>query len=171
LEEARLKPGDHPEFFRWPPPEGTSRESTLRLDRDGQFWHDGERVERPRLSRALHAWVGRHPDDGRPILTNGYDWCYLAVDDTLRFVASIGEHDGALWASLLDGRSMPIVPTSIAVDEDGVCFVRLRDDPDVARFTRVAMTQLEPWLVDTDGGPALALGNALIPIRSRSEVQ
>ena len=166
-----MKPGDHPEFFRWPPPEGTSRESTLRLDRDGRFWHDGELVERPRLSRALHAWVGRHPDDGRPILSNGYDWCYLAVDDTLRFVASLRELDGSLWASLLDGRSMPVVPSSLQVDEEGVCFVLLRDDPDLARFTRVAMTQLEPWLVESGEGPALAFGGALVPIRPRSERQ
>ena len=40
-----MKPGDHPEFFRFPAPEGRSRESTILLDREGRFWHDGELVE------------------------------------------------------------------------------------------------------------------------------
>ena len=35
-----MKPGDHPEFFRFPAPEGRSRESTIRLDAEGTFHHD-----------------------------------------------------------------------------------------------------------------------------------
>jgi len=29
----------------------------------------------------LHGWIALHPDDGRFILTNGYDWTYFQVDD------------------------------------------------------------------------------------------
>ncbi len=69
-----MKPGDHPEFFRFPAPEGRSRESTIRLDAEGRFWHEGNPVEHPKLAQAMHGWVSRHPDDHRFILTNGYDW-------------------------------------------------------------------------------------------------
>src|ERR1700748_1796873 len=76
-----MKPGDHPDFYRFAPPPGTSRESTIRLDADGKFWHDGDRVDHPALEKALRSWIARHPDDGRFILTNGYDWTYFQVDD------------------------------------------------------------------------------------------
>ena len=69
-----MKPGDHPEFFRFPAPEGRSRESTIRLDAEGRFHHEGNVVEHPKLAEAFHTWIARHPDDGRYILTNGYDW-------------------------------------------------------------------------------------------------
>jgi hypothetical protein len=59
-----MRPGDHPDFFRFPPPEGRSRESTLRLDAQGRFWHEGRLVEHAGLSAGLHGWIGRHPDDG-----------------------------------------------------------------------------------------------------------
>ena len=77
-----MKPGDHPDFFRFAPPPGTSRESSIRLDREGRFWHDGARVDHPAIERGLRSWIGRHPDDGRPILTSqhegGYDFTTYA---------------------------------------------------------------------------------------------
>src|SRR3954468_16729478 len=78
--ESVMKPGDHPDFFRFAPPPGASRESAIVLDREGRFWHEGERVEHPALERALRGWIARHPDDGRLILTNGYDWCYFRAE-------------------------------------------------------------------------------------------
>ena len=35
----------------------------------------------PGLAAGLHRWIGRHPDDGRYVLKNGYDWSYFTVDD------------------------------------------------------------------------------------------
>src|SRR6185369_14137299 len=89
-----MKPGDHPEFFRFPAPEGRSRESTLRLDGEGRFHHDDALVEHAKLAAALHTWIGRHPDNGRFILTNGYDWTYFKVDDVPFFVRSIRVENG-----------------------------------------------------------------------------
>ena len=84
-----MKPGDHPEFFRFPAPEGRSRESTHPARRRGRFFHDDALVEHPKLAAALHTWIARHPDDGRYILTNGYDWTYFTVDDVPFFVRSL----------------------------------------------------------------------------------
>src|SRR5271169_6603400 len=98
-----MKPGDHPEFFRFPAPEGASRESTIRLDADGRFFHDGAPVEHPGLAAAMHTWIRRHPDDGRYILSNGYDWTYFTVDDAPFLVRRL-ERDGArVWLNLSDG--------------------------------------------------------------------
>ena len=95
-----MKPGDHPEFFRFPPPEGRSRESTIVLTRDGRFLHDGTLVEHPGMQRAFASWLARHPDDGRFILSNGYDWTYLTVEGHACFVKGVRQVEGRPWLTL-----------------------------------------------------------------------
>jgi hypothetical protein len=163
-----VKPGDHPEFFRFPAPEGRSRESTLRLDGEGRFFHDGTVVEHPKLAQALHTWIARHPDDGRFILTNGYDWTYFLVDDVPYFVRSVrveGEREGTASSAdaaaeedeqtdailvLSDGTEEPLDPTTVRVGERGDLYLRVKPHakggPFDAKMTRFAQTQLGPFL-------------------------
>src|SRR6516162_6749637 len=98
-----MKPGDHPEFFRLPPPEGRSRESSIRLDAEGRFFHEGRPVAHPKLAQAMHTWIGRHPDDGRFILSNGYDWSYFTVEDAPFFVRALRLEGGQAILALSDG--------------------------------------------------------------------
>lgn len=160
-----MKPGDHPEFFRFAPPPGTSRESTLRLQRDGRFYHDGEAIEPRALEKALHRWIARHPDDGRFILTNGYDWCYFAVDATPFLVKSVVGDDAPRLE--LDDESMePLDPASLRLDEDGALVARVKGGQFDARFTQSAQRELGPWLVDGADGelPRVAVGDATYAI-------
>lgn len=148
-----MKPGDHPEFFRVAPPPGTSRQSTIALDRHGTFSHDGVPIERTSsLARALARWVAVHPDDGLPILTNGYDWCYFAVEDAPLFVdAVLGAEDGVdVRLRLFDGTEEPLVPDALSEGADGVVYARVRGGALEARFTRHAQTQLAPLLVGVE---------------------
>ncbi len=153
-----MKPGDHPEFFRFPAPEGRSRESTIRLDRDGRFFHDGALVEHEKLTRAMHGWIARHPDDGRYILTNGYDWTYFTVEGTPYFVRAVRAGDGgAPTLELSDGSSEPLVGASLdgaRVDPSGALVVSVKRDakggPYEARFDRHAQAGLAPWLEPSD---------------------
>lgn len=84
-----MKPGDHPDFYRVAPPPGTSRESTIVLDREGRFWHDGGLVEHAALDKAMRSWITRHPDDGRWILSNGYDWTYFRLEGSPHHVTAL----------------------------------------------------------------------------------
>ncbi len=160
-----MKPGDHPDFYRLAPPPGASRESTLRIDREGRFWHDGARVDHPALETALRSWVTRHPDDGRPILSNGYDWCYFTVDDAPLFVAALHVGDeGAVTLKLTDGTQEPLDPTTLRVGERGVVYARARGLD--AKFTRHAQTQLAPVLVNDEPPEVLIQGRRVaIPAR------
>lgn len=163
-----MKPGDHPDFFRFAPPPGTSRESTLRLDRDGRFWHDGARVDHPALERALRSWIARHPDDGRPILTNGYDWCYFQVDDAPLIVDGLRIDDGgAVTLLLFDGTEEPLDPATLSLGEDGVVYARARGGAMEARFSRHAQAQLAPLLVEAEP-PILRVGGREIRLPSRA---
>jgi uncharacterized protein len=84
-----MLPIDHPDFFRRAPPPGQSRESTIMLDGEGRFWHAGELVRHPGMQEAFASWISRHPDDGRHILCNGYDWSYFDVQDVPFFVRGL----------------------------------------------------------------------------------
>jgi hypothetical protein len=150
-----VKPGDHPDFYRLAPPPGASRESTIVLDRNGRFRHDGEPVDHPALAAALRSWIGLHPDSGRLILTNGYDWCYFRCEDAPFFVDALHvEGDGAVTLRLFDGSDEPLDPATLSVGEDGVVYARVsaarpgaRFD---ARFSRHAQTQLAAILVSAE---------------------
>jgi hypothetical protein len=162
-----MKPGEHPDFYRIAPPPGASRESTLRLDRQGRFWHDGARVEHPALERALRSWIARHPDDGRPILTNGYDWCYFEVEDAPLFVDALRIEGEAVTLVLFDGSEEPLDPATLSVGEDGVVYARARGGALPARFSRHAQTQLAPLLVAADP-PTIRIGQREIALPARA---
>jgi hypothetical protein len=151
-----MKPGDHPEFFRFPAPEGRSRESTIRLDAEGHFFHEDAPVEHPKLAAALHSWIARHPDDGRYILTNGYDWTYFTVEDVPYFVRSIRDEGGEAILVLSDGTEEPLDPSTLRPGKRGDLYLVVKKDakggPFDAKLTRHAQTQLEPFLADGGDG-------------------
>ena len=145
-----MKPGDHPEFFRFPPPEGRSRESSIVLTKQGRFFHDGAPVEHPGMKKAFASWLSRHPDDGRPILNNGYDWTYLTVEGAERFVASVLDGVGGPELVLLDGRELPLHPDALTCDADGQLWVLLPEG-EKACFSPAAQLELSPWLTEREG--------------------
>ena len=151
-----MKPGDHPQFFRLPPPEGRSRESSIVLSREGRFFHDGEAVEHPGMHRAFASWLRRHPDDGRYILNNGYDWTYLTVEGPAYFVRCVRARAERPELELLDGRELALDPAALSCDEDGRLWLSLPEGEN-ACFTAGAQLELAPWLVEGPGGFGLEI--------------
>ncbi len=147
-----MRPGDHPEFFRFPPPEGRSRESTIVLDREGRFWHDGAVVEHPGMARAFASWIGLHPDDGRFILNNGYDWTYFTVEDAPFFVQGVREEGGVLQLALSDGTDSALDPSTLQGGDEGALYTTVKGGKFRARFSRSAQIALAPWLVSDERG-------------------
>lgn len=160
-----MRPADHPEFFLRPPPDGTSRESSLRLDGEGQFWHDGARVDHPRLHAALHQWITRHPDDGRFILSNGYDWTYFTVEDVPFFVRGLrlGDEPQLL---LSDGSAEPFPQSGYRLGRGGALYCPVKGRTAEARFTPSAQNALGPLLEADADGPYLQLGARRIALPS-----
>jgi len=152
------KPGDHPEFYRFPAPEGRSRESTIRLDALGRFWHDAELVEHAGMGAALRSWISRHPDDGRYILTNGYDWTYFTVDDAPYFVQGLRVEPASVALLLSDGTEEAWEPEATRVGPDGALYAVVKraqkGGPYEAKFTPHAQGSLEPLLVDAPAAAA-----------------
>jgi hypothetical protein len=157
-----MKPGDHPEFFRFPAPEGRSRESTIRLDENGHFFHEGHRVEHPKLEAAMHTWIARHPDDHRYILTNGYDWTYFTVEDAAFFVVALRIADDSVSLVLSDGTTEAWHPTRSWTGRRGAVYTEVKQGvvggPFTARFTPHAQTSLAPLLEEDAGAVWVQLG-------------
>ncbi|MGA7120120.1 MAG: hypothetical protein WBY94_08485 [Polyangiaceae bacterium] len=149
-----MKPGDHPDFYRLPAPEGRTRESTIRLDARGRFWHDGRQVEHAGLAAALHSWIGRHPDDGRYILTNGYDWTYFTVDDAPYTVRAIRIESERIELVLSDGTEESLDPEGSRIGADDALYAVVKrgapSGPYDAKFTPTAQAALAPVLVEGD---------------------
>lgn len=163
-----MRPIDHPEFFTRPPPGGASRESTIRLDAEGRFWHDGDLVEHQRMAKAFGKWIMKHPDNGRWLLTNGYDWTYIAVDDVPYFVQSLRTDGSSARLVLSDETEEPLDPATLAVGERDALYVRVKDGEYEARFSRSAQTALAPLLVEHEGGVALELNGERYAIGERA---
>ncbi len=150
-----MRPGDHPDFFRLPAPEGRSRESTIRLDPEGRFFHDGAPVTHSGMARAFASWISRHPDDGRFILTNGYDWSYFTVEDAPYFVEGVKRGADGPVLVLFDGSEEPLDPATLRLGDDGVFWATVKGGAFDARFLRNAQLELAPWLVEEGDGVSL----------------
>lgn len=162
-----MKPADHPEFFRFPAPAGRSRESSIRLDGNGEFWHDGERVQRREMRDAFARWLGRHPDDGRFILVNGYDWTYVTVDDVPYFVRSVRSGSAGPELVLSDGSVETFTGGVLEVDEAGALYARVKDSREQAKFSPAAQRELEPFVVEHAGVVQVLGSRGLAVLRRR----
>lgn len=164
-----MKPSDHPDFFRLAAPEGRSRESSIILLRDGTFTHDGQPVTHRNMARAFASWITRHPENGRFILSNGYDWSYFTVIDVPFLVTRIfasNENAGPLIVELFDGTSEPLVLDQIEIGLDDALYCGVKDGTFEARFSPSAQLQLAPWLVEGENGIEIQhLGHRVQPKR------
>jgi hypothetical protein len=170
--EARRLPIDHPEFFELPPPEGRSRESSILLDGEGRFWHEGELVSHRGMMDAFATWIRRHPRDGRFILCNGYDWTYFRVEDVPFFVVGVGGSRGGPTVKLSDQTEEPLAPETLGLGERGALYCWVKEGKYEARFMPAAQVALAPHLTEGEGGhPAVVVAGAehLVGVRGEFE--
>ncbi|MBK6535762.1 MAG: DUF1285 domain-containing protein [Deltaproteobacteria bacterium] len=115
-----------------------SRESRIRVDRDGHIWHEGERVLHPGLERALASWIDLD-DNGRYVMRNALDWCFVTVDHTPLVVRSVRlETDPSMRVEveLSDDSTEALDLSTVQVDPDGVVYAHVREGKLLARFDR-----------------------------------
>jgi hypothetical protein len=103
-------------------------------------------VDHPALDRALRSWIARHPDDGRLILTNGYDWCYFRAEDAPLRVMAVRIDKSAATLVLDDESEETLDPEQLSIDDEGVVYARVKSGAFEARFTPHAQAALAPLL-------------------------
>jgi len=110
------------------------------------------------MARAFAGWISRHPDDGRFILSNGWDWTYFTVEDVPFFVEGIRATATGPIVLLSDGSQEPLAPQTLHVGAGDALYARVKQGAFAARFRQGAQLALGPWLEeDADGTPVLAI--------------
>jgi hypothetical protein len=113
-----------------------TRETTIRLDREGVFWHDGQRVTHPGLARAFASWIDVDPESGRYILRNSINWAFITVEDAPVFARTFEPGDETMVLS--DGTSERLDRSTLRLDADDVPYCDVRGGTMPARFMRPA---------------------------------
>ncbi len=144
-----------------------SRESNIRVDREGHIWHEGERVLHPGLARTLARWIDIEPS-GRYVMRNALDWCFITVDHTPLVVRSVTlETDPAMRVEveLSDDTTEKLDLRTVQVDPDGVVYAHVRGGKLLARFDRQPSFKfLEHVEADEKGIMIFRLGTLMVRI-------
>ena len=138
------------------------RRSGIRIDREGQFIHEGEPVRHEGLRQALFRWLDRlddpeQRDDARYILRlDERRFAYIDVDDTPLVVRALRlTRDGGVALQLSDGAEERLDPTTLTIDAEGVLRCWVRGGRIEARLATSAAAVLADRITETSQGPAL----------------
>lgn len=144
------------------------REYQYRVDGDGRVFHDGtEIVDSPTL-RFFLLGMRRQPDGRWLVPCQGEHNWFEAVDtpfviQRLRLDVIDSQLRGA--EMILAGDLAEALDPAGLETEGGRLYSRVRRGAFRARFGRVALQQLAPYLDEASGVPALVMAGARHPIR------
>jgi hypothetical protein len=121
------------------PPFPLTRETHIRVDRDGVFWNEGQRIGHPGLQRAFARWLDVDDESGRYILRNAINWAFIAVEDAPLLIRGVESTPDTIRIAISDDSWEDLDVASLRVEaapDGGVipyCDVRQGRIP--ARFT------------------------------------
>ncbi len=142
--------------------QGMTRETSIRRDALGRWFHEGEPLEHPNLVRAFDRWVDR-AQDGRYCLKNDINWAYITLEGPPFFVRSVQlGPQGEASLVLSDDQKEFLDPSTLRQGPDGALYCDVRSGTMPARFDRHAMQQLESVLREDPEGVYLLLGSRAV---------
>jgi hypothetical protein len=136
------------------------RQSGVRLDEEGRFWHEGEQVTHAGLRAAFYRWLDRNPDGRWVLRLDDKRFVYLDVDGAPFVVRSLRWQGGRAIARLSDDSEEPLDLATLRLRSHGGALATVKGRFD-ARLSTVAWSALTErlserdgafWL-DADGGP------------------
>ena len=131
-------------------PFGLSRETMIRIDRDGRFWTEESPITHEALARSLAGWVDVDPESGRYILKNSVNWAFVTVEDAPLVVRAF-DREGT-QVTLSDGTTEALDAATLRLDTDDVPYCDVRGGKLPARFSRsAAYALLEDAKLEDDG--------------------
>jgi hypothetical protein len=144
------------------------REYRYVVGRDGRIFHDGTELVDPMTLRFFLRAMTRTPDGRYLVVCQGeHNWFDAAdtpfVVQRLAVRTAGNRLDAADLVFAGDWRE-PLDPRTLESADGHLCCT-IRPEAFPARFGRVAMQQIAPFLGDDGGGPALVLGGVWYPIR------
>jgi hypothetical protein len=143
------------------------REYSYRVDREGRIFHDGTEIVDPATLRFFLLALQRTPEGRWLALCQG-ERNWFESSDTPFVIQRLGLEvaDGRLGAvelRLAGDYREPLDPATL--EHDGAqLFCRVRKGAVRARFGRIALQQIAPWIAEEGGGPMLALDGRRYPL-------
>ena len=142
----------------------TREDSGLRIDRQGQWWHDDEKIEHPNIIEAFNRGL-RVMDDGKYQLHFGNDWCFVQVEHAGFTIVAVDEAEGDRLSVRLSDRTAEFLDLeSVREDEEGVLIAKVKEGKALARFSRDAQFQFAEHLEETDGKHFIRVGATVVPL-------
>lgn len=143
-----------------------TRETTIRRDAHGRWFHDGEPVENDSVRRAFDRWIDR-AEDGRYCLKNDVNWAYIEIEGPPLFVnAAEIDGEGHIWMLLSDEQRTRLDPSTLHTDDEGVLLCFVRDGTFEAKFTNAATFALSDILGEDDEGLFLEIAGERVRVGS-----
>jgi len=143
------------------------RQSGIRIDREGEFQHEGQPVTHQGLREALFRWLDRL-DDGRTVLRlDAQRFAYVDVDDTPLVARGARLAGEEILLALSDGSEERLDPATLTIDAAGVLRCRVRQGRLEARLANSAAAVLAERIEGEPAHPLLRLGDRRTPIAPR----
>lgn len=139
---------------------GLSRETTIRRNAEGTWFHDGEKLAHDRLSHAFECWIER-AEDGRFCLKNDVNWAYFTLEGPPFFVRGARVIDGVAQLTLSNDREVTLDPHTLREGPEGALYCEVAPDM-CARFDKHAAMQLEGLIDEDELGPYVLAGHARV---------
>ncbi len=138
------------------------RQSGIRLDRDGRFWHEGVEVTHAGMRAAFFRWLDRNPDGRYVLRLDEQRFVYLDVDDAPYAIRSLRWVEDRAIGLLSDGSDEELVLGSLRVRKSGEVYATVKGRFE-ARLSTAAWGVLQTrvfersgsWWIDVGGGIAL----------------
>lgn len=148
--------------------QGRSRETAIRRDAEGRWFHDREPLLHPNLVRAFDRWVGRAAD-GRYCLKNDINWAYITLEGAPYFVRALRVEPGErVVLALSDGSEEELDPSTLRQNRDGVLHCDVHGGAGgaggtmVARFDRHVAGHLLELLGEDSEGVYLTIAGRIV---------
>jgi uncharacterized protein len=136
------------------------RQSDIRIDREGQLWHQGQTIDHPGLRRTLFRWLDRLPDGRHVFRLDETRFAYLDVEDTPLVVRALRwDPDHGVTLALSDGSEEPLDPRTLTLDGAGILRCRVREGRLEARLSNSAAAVLADHLEPGADPPRLRIGS------------
>jgi hypothetical protein len=125
------------------------RQSGIRLDADGRFWHEGAEVTHHGMRAAFFRWLDRNPDGRWVLRLDERRFVYLDVDDAPFVVTSLRFDGPCIFLHLVDDTEEELGYDSLRL-ERGTAYATVKKRFP-ARFSRAAWASLGERLSERDG--------------------
>ena len=140
------------------------RQSGIRLDADGRFWHEGQEVTHHGLRAAFWRWLDRNPDGRFVLRLDDKRFVYLDVDDAPYVVRSARWDGDRVIVRLSDDSEEELDYGSLHLRDNGQPYCTVKSARFAARVATAAWSTFGERIEDG----ALVAAGARFPITTKT---